>query len=184
MATWRRRTPRRQKTGECVSSQERIAGELRQDEADRDAASGSGSRPAQPRARFPQPATTPAPVQARYPNANRETGEGFPALPRKPARNATAAQQAEADREYRTLVEERKALCSAEWRAHIRAMETAGAQSTEPIVNGDLQQLAVANLAQLEDLERRAAAGDGQMMPLAGGAAYFFEICALPAARR
>ena len=62
--------------------QERIAGELRQDEADRDAASGSGSRPAQPRARFPQPATTPAPVQARYPNANRETGEGsrhFPA---------------------------------------------------------------------------------------------------------
>ncbi|CAE7664169.1 eIF3-S7, partial [Symbiodinium necroappetens] len=50
--------------------QERIAGEIRQDEADREAASGSGSRPAQPRARFPQPATTPAPVQARYPNAN------------------------------------------------------------------------------------------------------------------
>ncbi|CAE7469887.1 unnamed protein product [Symbiodinium necroappetens] len=154
--------------------QERIAGELRQDEADRDAASGSGSRPAQPRASFPQPATTPAPVQARYPNANRETGEGFPALPRKPARNASVAQQAAADREYRTLVEERKQLCSAEWRAHIRAMETPGAHSTETIVNDEFQQLAVANLAQLEDLERQAATGEGQMMPLAGGAAYFF----------
>ncbi|CAE7190406.1 unnamed protein product [Symbiodinium necroappetens] len=157
--------------------QERIAGELRQDEADREAASGSGSRPAQPRARFPQPATTPAPVQARYPHANRETGEGFPALPRKPARNASAAVAAAADREYRTLVEERRQLCSAEWRAHIRAMEAPGAQSTEPIVNGDLQQLAglaVANLAQLGDIEHQAATGEGQMMPLAGEAAYFF----------
>ena len=152
--------------------QERIAGELRQDEADRDPASGSGSRPAQPRARFPQPATTPAPVQARYPNANRETGEGFPALPRKPARNASMAAQAAADREYRTLVEERKQLCSAEWRSHICTMEAPGAQSTEPIVNGDLH--AVANLAQLNDLEQQAATGVGQMMPLAGEAAYFF----------
>ncbi|CAE7888361.1 unnamed protein product, partial [Symbiodinium necroappetens] len=113
-------------------------------------------------------------IQARYPHANRETGEGFPALPRKPARNASAAVAAAAHREYRTLVEERKQLCSAEWRALIRAMEAPGAQSTEPIVHGDLQQLAVANLAQLGDIEHQAATGEGQMMPLAGAAAYFF----------
>ena len=151
--------------------QERIAGELRQDEADRDAASRSASRPARPRASFPEPSTTPAPVQARYPHANRETGEGFPALPRKPARNASAAVAEAADREYRAIVEDHS---SAEWRAHIRAMEAAGAQSSEQIVNEDLAQLAVANLTQLQDIEQQAATGDAPMMPLAGAAAYFF----------
>ena len=72
------------------------------------------------------------------------------------------------------IVEDRKALCSAEWRAHIRATETPGAQSTEPILNVDLQQLSVANLAHLQDIEQRAATGDAPMMPLAGAAAYFF----------
>ena len=60
--------------------QERIAGELRQDEADRDAVSGSGSRPAQPRARFPEPSTTPAPVQALSERQPRDR-RGVPGTP-------------------------------------------------------------------------------------------------------
>ena len=163
--------------------QERIAGEIQQDAADR-AASGSGSRPPQtqqaqqqapeqtgPPGGFPAP----APAWARYPNANRMTGEGSsPMLPRKPPRNATRAELAEHERRYRQIVDDRMALCSAEWRHHIRDMHLAGAESTEPIVDPDLQQLAVANMTQLADIERRAGTGEGQMMPVADEAAYFF----------
>ncbi|CAE7777117.1 unnamed protein product [Symbiodinium necroappetens] len=151
--------------------QERIAGELRQGEAEREA---SGSRPARARSSFPQPATTSAPVQMRYPNANRETGEGFPALPRKPARNASIRELQDHDRDYRRIVEDRKALCSEEWRRHVAAMEQPGAQSTEAINHSGLAQLAVANLRQLDDLEAAAASGTGPMLPQATGASYFF----------
>ncbi|CAE7511741.1 unnamed protein product, partial [Symbiodinium sp. KB8] len=115
--------------------QERIAGEIQQDAADR-AASGSGSRPPQTQQAQqqapeqtgpPNPAhggfPAPAPAWARYPNANRMR--------------------------YRQIVDDRMALCSAEWRHHIRDMHLAGAESTEPIVDPDLQQLAVANMTQL-----------------------------------
>ncbi|CAE7450216.1 unnamed protein product [Symbiodinium sp. KB8] len=102
------------------------------------------------------------------------TGEGFPMLPRKPPRNASRAELAEHERRYRQIVDDRMALCSAEWRHHIRDMHMAGAESTEPIVDPDLQQLAVANMTQLADIERRADTGEGQMMPVADEAAYFF----------
>ena len=170
--------------------QERIAGEIQQDAADR-AASGSGSRPpqaqqAQQQAQPQAPEQTgpanpahggfpaPAPAWARYPNANRMTGEGFPMLPRKPRRDATRAELADHERRYRQIVDDRMALCSAEWRHHIRDMHLAGAESTEPIVDPDLQQLAVANMQQLADIEHRAGTGEGQMMPVADEAAYFF----------
>ena len=120
-----------------------------------------------------QPATTPAPVQMRFPDANRETGEGFPALPCKPARNASIQEMQDHDREYRRIVEDRKALCSEEWRRHVAAMEQAGAQSTEPINHPGLAQLAVANLRQLDDLEAAASSGTGPMLPQATGV-YFF----------
>ncbi|CAE7930370.1 unnamed protein product, partial [Symbiodinium sp. KB8] len=133
--------------------QERIAGEIQQDAVDR-AASGSGSRPPQAKqAQQQAPENTgpprtahggfpaPAPAWARYPNANRMTGEGFPMLPRKPPRNASRAELAEHERRYRQIVDDRMALCS-EWRHHIRDMHMVGAESTEPIVDPDLQQLA------------------------------------------
>ena len=84
------------------------------------------------------------------------------------------AELAEHERRYRQIVDDRMALCSAEWCHHIRDMHMAGAESTEPIVDPDLQQLAVANMMQLADLERRAGTGEGQMMPVADEAAYFF----------
>ena len=80
------------------------------------------------------------------------------------------------DREYRRIVEDRKALCSEEWRRHVAAMEQAGAQSTEPINHPGLAQLAVANLRQLDELEAAASSGTGPMLPQAQatGASYSF----------
>ena len=75
----------------------------------------------------------------------------------KPPRNATRAELAEHERRYRQIVDDRMALCSAEWRHHIRDMHLAGAESTEPIVDPDLQQLAVANMTQLADIEHKPA---------------------------
>ena len=79
-----------------------------------------------------------------------------------------------ADAEYRRIVEDRRALCSAEWRRHVHCMEQPGAGTDEAIQDPALQALAVANLRQLQDLEDRAAAGEGGLMPTSEAASFYF----------
>ena len=80
----------------------------------------------------------PAPVPPGYIRAevrgqaftvNRDTGDGFPMLPRQ----ATEQERRANDAEFRRLVELRFLLCSVEWQRHMQAMNMAGATTDIPL---------------------------------------------------
>ena len=62
-------------------------------------------------------------------------------------------------------------------------MEQPGAGTDEEIQDPSLQALALANIQQLQDLERRAAAGEGGLMPMSEAASFYF-LRSLPAGIR
>ena len=86
---------------------------------------------------------------------NRDTGDGFPMLPRRPSRQATEQERRANDAEFRRLVELRFLLCSVEWQRHMQAMNMAGATTDIPLP-APMQASAVPDVAALEDLEDRA----------------------------
>ena len=83
---------------------------------------------------------------------NRSTGEGFPELPRRPARTASDAERRRNDDDFRRLVDLRFRLCSVEWQAHIREINQPGATSTVP-VPAAMQPSVVASVEALEEIE-------------------------------
>ena len=106
---------------------------------------------------------------------NRSTGEGFPELPRRPARTATDAERRRNDDDFRRLVDLRFRLCSVEWQAHIREINQPGATSTVP-VPAAMQPSVVASVEALEEIEdamRLAGGAPTAVVPTAPGAADY-----------
>ncbi|CAE7199054.1 unnamed protein product [Symbiodinium sp. CCMP2592] len=167
-----------------VDYQDRIAEELRRqfEEESRHQRTGGPPVKAMPAASAPSPsppapsgsfrrAPTPTP-QEMYPDADPITGAGFPILPRRPGQNASPAELERHRREYRRLAHIRRMLCSQEWRDHVELMGKSGVRS-DVTVPETLRPLTVANLEQLEDIERAAAGGSTAMVPAASAAAYY-----------
>ena len=112
---------------------------------------------------------------ARAFTVNRDTGDGFPMLPRRPSRQATEQERRANDAEFRRLVELRFLLCSVEWQRHMQAMNMAGATTDIPLP-APMQASAVPDVAALEDLEDRARLDGGAstaVVPTAPGAADY-----------
>ena len=106
---------------------------------------------------------------------NRSTGEGFPELPRRPARTASDAERRRNDDDFRRLVDLRVRLCSVEWQAHIREINQPGATSSVP-VPAAMQPSVVASVEALEEIEdamRLAGGAPTAVVPTAPGAADY-----------